>query len=318
MAKAKNTRADKATPPKQDTLDFDELSPVIKALFKIDPELRALVEQGQQEGWFDPDNQPRGEQLWQNALAESNWYKENASSVRDALTTKATDPAEWERMVDDGRASVLEYASQQGLTIPEGSLDELAEQYVMSDWSNRPFAMRDALTQYLEIDYGSEFNFRGAAGDTEEKLRRTATRNGLTFNDSWYQGAVKAVQSGLTQIEDYDRDIREQAATYWTAYGDKILAGQDMMDLASGYMRILAETHEMDYAGISLNNQYIKHALMNVDENGNARPMGMWDFESYLRNQPEWMGTKQARDSVTSKGVSILERMGVISSGGTY
>ena len=312
MAKAKNTRADKATPPKQDTLDFDKLSPVIKALFKIDPELRALVERGQKEGWFDPDNQPRGEQLWQNALAESDWYKENASSIRESLITKATDPAEWDRLVDDGRSELLEYASQQGLSIPEGSLDELAEQYVMNDWGNRPFALREALTSYLEIDYGSEFNFRGAAGDTEEKLRRTATRNGLQFNDSWYQGAVKAVQSGLTQIEDYDRDIREQAASYWTGYADKILSGQDMMDLASGYMRVLSDTMERDFASISLQDPDIKAALLG------DTPMGLWDFESMLRQKPEWMQTKQARDSVAAKSVSILERMGVISQGGTY
>ena len=312
MAKAEKTRAKKATPPKQDTLNFDELSPVIKALFKIDPELRALVEQGQKEGWFDPDNQPRGEQLWQNALAESEWYRNNGETVREALTTKATDPAQWEVLLQDGRSAVQNYAAQQGLTIPPGSLDELAEQYVMQDWGSRPFAFRDALQQYIEIDYGSEFNFRGEAGDVEEKLRSTATRNGLSFNDSWFQGAVKAVQSGLTTYEDYDRDIREQAATYWTGYADRIMSGQDMMDLASGYMRVLADTMERDYASISLLDPDIKKALMG------DTPMGLWDFESMLRQKPEWMNTKQARDEVTTKSFSVLERMGVIGAGGTY
>ena len=46
--------------------------------------------------------------------------------------------------------------------------------------------------------------------------------------------------------------------------------------------------------------------------------MGLWDFESMLRQKPEWMQTKQARDQVAAKSVSVLERMGVISQGGTY
>jgi len=47
-------------------------------------------------------------------------------------------------------------------------------------------------------------------------------------------------------------------------------------------------------------------------------PMGLWDFESMLRQKPEWMNTKQARDEVTTKSFSVLERMGVIGAGGTY
>lgn len=296
----------------RDELNFFSLDPVVKALFKLDPELRALVEEAEKEGLFDPDNQPRGEQLWINKLAGSEWFGSNADFVRENLVQKVTDEATWKTRVEEGKLKLLQYAADQGLAIPKAEIDTLAEQFVLSDWENRGYALRDALIEYIDIDYGDSFNFRGEAGNVEEALRQTAARNGLSFSDRYYIGAVTSIQGGNTSQGDYERDIREQAASYWTPYADKILAGQDMQDLASSYMRVLADTHEMDVQGITLNNSYIKHALMQ------ETPMGLWDFESYLREQPEWMETKDARDTMATNGLSILERMGFIGAGGTY
>ena len=296
----------------RDELNFYSLDPVIRALFKLDPELRALVEQAEKDGLFDPDNQPRGETQWMNRLMGADWFKENADFVRSNLVQKVTDEGTWNARVDEGKTKLLAYAAQEGLAIPEAEVESLAEQFVLQDWENRGYALRDALIEYIDIDYGDSFNFRGAAGDVEEELRRTAANNGLSFSDKYYIGAVTSIQGGNTNKEDYIRDIREQAASYWTPYADKILAGQDMNDLAYSYMKVLADTHELDIQGVSLNNPYIKHALMQ------ETPMGLWDFESYLREQPEWMETKEARDTIASHGLGILERMGFIGAGGTY
>jgi hypothetical protein len=153
--------------------------------------------------------------------------------------------------------------------------------------------------------------YTGAAGTVEDSLKKIAINNGLTLDQSFYNTAAKQVATGAATLDDYERQVREQAASYWPTFSDQIIAGQDARNLASGYINTMARTLELDPNSIDLNDPSLRGAMTQIDEKtGKPKPVGLWDFEQGLRKRPEYMGTKQAEDKVVESGVGILTRMG--------
>jgi hypothetical protein len=40
--------------------------------------------------------------------------------------------------------------------------------------------------------------------------------------------------------------------------------------------------------------------------------MGLWDFEKSLKNDPRWMGTKQATNDIAGIGMDVLRSFGMV------
>jgi len=52
--------------------------------------------------------------------------------------------------------------------------------------------------------------------------------------------------------------------------------------------------------------------MTGVDDKGNPKQMGLWEFETQLKSDPAWMKTKQATDTVSSIGTDILRKFGFL------
>jgi hypothetical protein len=144
------------------------------------------------------------------------------------------------------------------------------------------------------------------------QLRNTASANGLQFDDNYYQSAAKAVASGLSTLEDAEMDIRQQAAGLWPTYSEKIMAGYNVRDLASGYIYTMANELELDPQSISINDSYIRQALTGMDEQGNPKAETLWQFQQRLRNDPRWMNTNKAQNQVSSMTARVMEMFGLV------
>jgi hypothetical protein len=107
-------------------------------------------------------------------------------------------------------------------------------------------------------------------------------------------------------------DIREQAAGMWPPYGEKIRAGYNVRDLASGYIYSMASELEIDPQAISLDDSYIRKALTNIDEQGNAKPQSLWQFQRDLRNDPRWMDTNKAQNQIGETASKVMQMFGLV------
>ena len=56
----------------------------------------------------------------------------------------------------------------------------------------------------------------------------------------------------------------------------------------------------------------MRQALTAVDEQGNPQPVGLWDFEQQLKNDPRWLKTKQATNDIASVGMDVLRSFGMV------
>lgn len=303
----------KQTPqgPKPDPLTRDELAARYQFSLKViysNSELARLFETAVKQGWT-------GEKF--NAeVRNTQWYQNNNQYAREAWTAEQLGGADWAAKVDNAKMAVQGAATEAGADLTPEELDSLSRQYIYQGWNQpgRQTLLMRALAEQIEVmpqGKGLGKGLRGRAGSFTDQLKSEAFANGLRYSDSWYVEAARSVASGLTTEDDWKRDIREQAASMFPVYGDRIRQGMSAYDLASPYINMMAQTFEIAPDQIQLSDPYIKEALMGTDEQGQPRAMGLWDFQKRLRNDPRWMKTKQASDEIGTVATDIMRVFGL-------
>ena len=296
--------------PDRDQLDWDEVSAEwqwIRNLIAEIPEIEGLFEQAVADGAFESQT---GINNFINNVIDSEWWKENGPSAREAFAIRTSDPAAYAEMLDDARVAVEARARELGAQLDSATIENMANRYVTDGWSQRGYLMDRALADKIGVTEGPAGAF--VPGDFAEQLRRIAINNGLNFDNEYYLSAARSVASGLRSEDQWIQDVRQQAASYWPAYSEQILAGTDARSLASGYINIMSRTLEIDPFSISLDDPFIRKATTMLDDSGNPRPMSLWEFQQDLRNDPRWMNTDQAVKSQVDIGANILRRFGML------
>ena len=297
--------------PAVDPLEREELAAqyqsAVGLIYSV-PEIQPIFEQAINEGWT-PDR-------FKAAIQNSDWYRSNNEYSRIAWAQETAGGADWEATLEDARLAVRAAATAMGADITEQELSALARRYVYEGWSEstRRGLLNEALSgeiSYLPDDRGV-VSMRGGAGELSDTLRNLARANGVTFTDNWYLSAAKSVASGLTTAEDWERDVREQAASLFPVYSEKIRMGMNVYDLASPYINTMAQELELNPNQISLDDPYIRQALSGMNDQGDFQPMGLWDFQKKLRQDPRWENTSKAQNEVTSVTGRVMQMFGLM------
>ena len=296
----------KAAQREKDKLDRAELEASYKSAVGIIyavPELQQLFEDALNSEWTAASVKA--------AVQSSDWYMANNEYFRTAWAKASIGGADWTATQETARLAVQAAATAKGRTLTAAELEANTQRYIYEGWGEvgRQQLLNDALA--VGLTTGTDGFMAGAAGDLQQTLKDVANRNGLPLSQGYYESAAKSVASGLTTENDWIRDLRAQAASLWPSYADKINAGVDVGDLASGYVNTMANTLEINASEISLNDPSIREALSSFDDKGNPLPMGLWDFQNKLRSDPRWMNTKQATDSISETANTVLEMFGL-------
>ena len=294
--------------PKEDRLNAQDLAAEYNyayALLMSDPELKKMFNDAlaDKKGQWTPEK-------FAAKLRTTKWYRTHTESWRNTEALRVTDPATYKKDVAQAVANVKSQAAALGATLTGTEVASLAEKFYRYGYSEAQ--VRQTLATYIDPPaVGGAL--RGEAGTVEEQLRQVALRNGQKYSDTYYFNAAKAVASGKTDIQAFTDQVRQDAATAYPVFADKITAGMDVADLASGYTNKLAQTFELDPNQVGLDDPFIKDALGGMDPaTGEPKAMGMWDFEKKLRADPRWSGTKQAKDAADGATYSVLKTFGFI------
>ena len=296
---------------KPDKLSREELARTygyaLEVVYSV-PELKDLFERAvnAKQGTYTPER-------FTAELQNTQWYRENDQFYRSAWAAEQLGGADWQTELENARLAVQQEATNVGAQLTPEELNALSKRYIYEGWKSteRSALLRNALAGEISaIPSATGEQMRGAAGNFSDQLKTLAYANGMKYSNDWYVSAAKSVASGLTTSQDWERDIRESAASLFPVFGDKIRSGMTVMDAASPYIQQMAQTFEMNPADIDLNNPYIRQALGGFDQSGSPVAMGLWDFEQKLRADPRWMKTKQAEDSIVDIGSGILQMFG--------
>ena len=309
--KTYNQRQKATAAPAVDPLEREELAAQYQAavgLIYSVPEIQPLFEQAIAEGWT-PDR-------FKAAVQNSDWFQSNNEYARIAWAQESVGGADWQATLEDARNAVRAAATAVGADVTEEELNALARRYVYEGWdqSTRRTLLSQALSEQISFlpDERGVVSMRGGAGELSDTLRNLASANGVSFTDNWYLSAARSVASGLSTAEDWERDVREQAASLFPVYSDKIRMGMNVYDLASPYINTMAQELEIDPNQITLNDPYIRSALSGMNDKGDFTPMGLWDFQKKLRQDPRWENTSKAQNEVTSVTGRVMQMFGLM------
>ena len=301
--------------PDKDQLSREELAAqyqqAVGIIYSV-PELQTIFTQALDEGWTAAKMQA--------AVQNSAWYRENDQYARTAWAQEQMGGADWKSAQDDARVTVESIARQMGADVTPEELTALTKRYIYEGWGQRAGGKQmiaNALAKEISYlpDSRGQMNLMGAAGQLSDNLKNVARANGMTFADNWYQSAAQSVAMGLSSAQDWERDIREQAAGMWPIYGDKIRQGMNVYDLASPYIQTMAQEFEIDPNNITLNDPYIRQALTGIDQQGNPSATTLWDFQKKLRNDPRWLNTSKAQNEITSVTGRVMQMFGLMGKG---
>jgi len=278
-------------------------------IIKSDPEIYSL--------FLRAANAKRGQwtaERFQAELLDTQWWAENSEFARRALTAEAMGGADWESMLETAGVAVQAEATNQGVPLTPEQIRDLAEQTIANGWDQqgRGQLLATAIAQYTQQAAPDEF-MAGGAGDLQQRLMAVAAANGLELSQSYFASAAQSVASNLTTADDWERQIREQASSFYAEpWREKIMAGVDARVLADGYINRMAQAFEIDPSSVSLNDPLLREAFTKMNDKGEPTVESLWAFEKRLRSDARWMNTRQAAMEIAQTARSVMETFGVM------
>lgn len=291
------------TPP-VDKLDLGEVG-WNRAVLTTYPELAALFRRGVAKGW--------SAERFQAAVRNTKFYKSNAESWRNTEILRLTDPKTYNQQIGSVRDELVAQAEAMGATLTGKALTSAVNQVYRlglgGEQGVRSTQVTKLLSNYIVTSNGV---LGGAAGTAQQELKALARANGVSYNDNWYTTAAKNVVGGTRAAQDYESDIRAQAASAFPVYAEQIKAGQNMADIASPYVQRMSALLEINSGDIDLFDNQIREALSGIDSStGKAKAKSLWQFENDLRKDDRWQYTNNARERTSNVASGILRRWGL-------
>jgi len=270
------------------------------AMIKSNTELRKLFRTAVAKGYTAT--------LFQAKLKNTKWWSSQSSTLRQYLVQKYSDPGTWKQNRSATAAKINALAVQVGLgnQISKGQYSKLLNAAIYNSkalgWTDD--RVKDWLGARAVTHGGAMW---GEAGEAFDKLHSTAYLNGISHSTKWYADQSRAIAGGRSTLEAQEASIRTLAAAKYSAFADQIKAGQNVMDLASPYIKSVSSILELPETGIDLKNKYVSDAMTGAKA-GASYPL--WEFENKLRDDPLWKKTNNARESMMTTARSVLKDFG--------
>lgn len=302
--------------PTKDTISKDDLADIAgipDEWIKENSEIKRLFSMAIEQGW---NKSTTGQQKFINEFLNSTTYKKHGASMAAYLVAKDKGGQDFQNLLDTEAEKVRNLAVQLGANVDDEMLAKFADRSLAFGWDEGD--LRKVLTgQYSFTDgAGTVHTYdtdllgydKGWAQNQMVQLKNTAARNGVSFNDEWYNSAVRSVAAGLGTAEDYAAQIRKQAASRFPVWRGQIEAGFDVEDLASPYTSIMQK--RLGRGRVELDDPLLKQAFNRVDDKGQPAVMGLWDFEKAIKRTDEWAESEDGHNEVMSLTRQLGRMMG--------
>ena len=239
------------------------------------------------------------------SIRNTKWYKTHGETYRQQLALQSTDPATYQQNLNAQIATIRDKAAAMGTSFSDKQLANLADHAVKFAWDDSQLS--DVMSKYITYS-----GAKGQAGANISSMQQTAWRNGVKLSGDTYRTWAQQVARGDSTVEDFQKYVRKQAASLAPTYADELNSGMDLYDIATPYMQSMASTLELNPADISLFDPTIRSALSGKGADGKPASKTLWQFENDLRQDPRWMKTQNAQDSMMSTAHRVLNDFGLL------
>lgn len=306
--------------------------------------MKVLMLQGAQEGWsttkFTAEVQnytdKTGAHPWNQILA----------TVRDSSMAYYSNPQGWGQWYNDKLAILQKSAIAQGedpsvfgVPIDLSDSNNIAKAFANTTSAVNVFAThyynnmpdQGTIDQYVsnhttfaKTDQGV---YAGILGQNADALKGYASDMGVAATylpasvgdantGDYFANAAKNIQDGHTTMEEQQNYIKQQAMTMYQPYAQRISEGMSVRALASPYLNAASNLMEVGGDTIDLGSQSGLGATITKAMQGDQKSSVPLDqFMTQLKQDPAWLKTTNARNSLMDNANSLLQSFGLVVNG---
>ena len=280
---------------------------------------------------------------WKQAYQSSQWFQTNgatyATEEQDRLTAPGTYAANYNNLLDQMALT----AKAEGIDISGFGGHITADQAKAMDPNSNPVAKllqnyytsavpSNVLTTYLAKNGQiamANGSAQGTLATTATSLRNYASQMGVAsqfLSPTWsnaagqqvagsdyFTSAALAAEQGLTTADSVQANMRNVAANIYKPFAQQIKDGYSVSDLASPYTSAVANLLEVSPTSVDLGATTGYGSLVTKALQGDGtNPMNLDAFTTQVKQQPQWLNTKNARDSLMGTASTMLRNFGLV------
>ena len=244
-----------------------------------------------------------------NILAQTDWFKTHGVDVTKRLAAEANQSGDFKQQVATQQAQLKDSLAAAGINLGTKDLAKLSRDAYVYGLSSEQ--IRDRATAFK----GMKFTGGGTLGSTMQYLDGLADQNGVDISPGDKQAWEMQIANGNKTQQDYEKMLRDRAATQYSVFGDQIRDGQNLKDLTAPYRDVASKLLEVTPDSVTWNDPLFKDgkAFQTVDpKTGQMSQKPLWQFRQEVMQDPRWQRTDNAKDTYTSFGADVLKRFGVM------
>lgn len=239
-------------------------------------------------------------------LQSTEWFQNTQASARQWEALVGQDPAEAQRRTDLAFDNIMRTASSFGINLPQSRARAMAEDSLRFGWNETE--LRSAL--FAEADRYDP----GTITATADALGQMATQYLVPISDQLAEDYAKKIALGEASVDGWESYLRDQAASEFSGNASiqrALEQGLTVRQWADPYVQKAARTLEINPADFDLTSDRWMRGIHSVDrESGQSGPMSLGEWGEYLRKQPEWEYTDNARQQGAQWAQFIAKSMG--------
>jgi hypothetical protein len=315
------------TPAEKKKLTIDEIIDAvaneygsIDTIFKTDPGLQALLRKAIGKDGVPYTDDDLTVDQFTNELENTDWFKTNASSVRqrgfykrqfDDLVKKGGKLEDLYKTTEYGRGLkftqqvIADEIKKVGATLTPEEIDLISRDIYDLGYENQKAIVSQRIRAKIAYKPGGIVG--GEAGENLADLRKTAKANGLDLEKNFgssIQGWLQNLAQGES-VETFKQIIRSTAKLGLPEKAAALLdQGVDLDTIYSPYKKLMASVLEINPETISLDDQVLRSAI------GPDKEMSLYDYQKMLRKDNRWQYTNQAKEEVSDTALRVLRDFG--------
>lgn len=249
-----------------------------------------------------------GTQNFISQIESSKWYRSHTQTQRQMADMQYADPAQFARLVSQQQADLRAQALQMGISLKPNDLKALATSAVINGFDSNELTA--ALAQ--KFTYNPKQAATGQAGMDVNEIQKLAADYNVSFNANQAQDMTRRLLAGQLNPDTLTNFFKQQALAMHPYLAEQLNAGLTVRDVATPYMQKMADVLEVDPSGVNMNDPTIMKALQTKDAKGNLGLMPMYSFDQMLKQDPRWLNTTNAKNSLMGMTGDLLHSMGLV------
>lgn len=253
----------------------------------------------------------------QARIEQTNWWNTTSQAVKNYEQQSKTNPAEYSFTIPGSQASqtlaqIQSVAAQAGVQLDLPTAQTLAQNALKFGWNN----------QQIQQAIGSRVQYNGQgtgnAGGVVQQLKAMAGQYYMNLTPQALQSWAQNIAAGTQTIQQFQAQMQQDASLKWTGFASQLSQGNSMVQLTDSLRNEAAKTMEVDPSSIDFVNNPVYQKILDYvppdSQNGVHRVMTLSEMDQYLKSQPSWGYTQQARDQAAQLEQTISSTWGRIAS----